>query len=303
MPHAQPFIKWVGGKRELLPDLLPYIPVTVDTYFEPFLGGGALFWKLAAEGRFKRAFISDLNAELVNLYQIVKTRPREFMARMDELAKLYRAGEDVLNPETHARSFFDHMRKARPEDDLGRAARFLFLNKTAFNGLHRTNKKGEFNTSWGKEIDVTFYDPENLAACEELLQGVDVRHGGYAWVRDAAEHGDFVYFDPPYIPVSKTSDFTSYTEDDFTMDDQRALAALFRELSDRGVSVMLSNSDAPEIRELYAGFEIKIIRARRSVNSKGDARGPVNEVLVLGRGVEPAPDPFDLLSQLEQEYS
>ncbi len=296
MSKAQPFIKWVGGKRELLPDLLPYIPPSVDTYFEPFLGGGALFWKLASEGLFRKARVSDLNAELVNLYQIVRDSPNEFMGWVSTVADLYRKAEDP-------RAFYNGMRPKRLEPDLVRAARFLFLNKTCFNGLHRMNKKGEFNSPWGKEVDVAFYDPENIRACSELLQGVEIKHERYAWLRNAAEHGDLVYFDPPYIPVSKTSDFTSYTTDDFTMDDQKELAGLFRELSDRGVAVMLSNSDAPEIRELYAGFEIKIIKARRNVNSKGDARGPVNEVLVLGRGMMEAPRPFDLIAELEQEFT
>jgi len=295
MPDAKPFIKWVGGKRELLPDLLPYIPKNIETYFEPFLGGGALFWRLASEGRFNRAFISDLNEELTNLYAIVQGRSVEFMQAVDRMADLYRSHADPL-------AVFKAVRSGKPPNEIERAARFLFLNKTAFNGLHRMNKKGEFNAPWGKNINVNFYDPENIRACSELLQSTYVRHESYAWVKEAALRNDFVYFDPPYIPVSKTSDFTSYTTDDFTMDDQKALAEVFRDLSNRGVSVMLSNSDASEIRELYAGFEIKIIQARRSINSKGDARGPVNEVLVLGKGVARAADPFDLLGQLDQEF-
>ncbi len=306
MPQGQPFLKWVGGKRELLPDLLRYVPNHVKTYYEPFLGGGALFWKLASDRRFERANVSDLNGELINLYQVIRNNPVAFLERMDALAKVYlEAGAPsatILNPEAAARALFEHVRAEQPVDDLGRAVRFLFLNKTCFNGLHRTNKSGGFNSSWGKEVNVSFYSLENIVACAELLQNVEIRHDDYSMVDDKAKPGDFVYFDPPYFPVSKTAAFASYLADGFDEEDQKILSGIFRLLSDRGVHVMLSNSDVPEIRELYEGFEIKIIRARRSVNSKGDARGPVNEVLVLGKGVTAAEDPFDLLASLDQEF-
>ncbi len=297
MPYGKPFLKWVGGKRELLPDLLRYIPLHFNTYYEPFLGGGALFWELASQGRFQEAYISDLNEELVNLYRVIRDQPGEFMKLMEFTAACYKTATDH-------RFFYNELRSGKTfqRDQIFRAVRFLFLNKTCFNGLHRTNKKGEFNSPWGKEVDVSFYEAENLLACAELLRIVGIRNERYSWVDGCAVAGDVVYFDPPYIPVSETSNFASYTADGFTLDDQERLARLFRRLSDRGVLVMLSNSDAPKIRELYDGFEIKIVRARRAVNSKGDARGAVNEVLVLGKGVEETPVPFDMLAHLEQEF-
>lgn len=295
MPQGSPLIKWLGGKRELLPDLLRYVPRHIKTYYEPFMGGAALFWHLASNDRFTVAYLSDINPELVNLYRVVRDHPHEFMTRLAHTATCYKTAPD---PE----AFYKAKRSSKaPGDSIWKAADFVFLNKTSFNGLMRYNKKGEFNAPWGKEVDVTFYDPENISACSTLLRGVGIRELPYTWFAPYANEGDFVYFDPPYIPASKSANFASYTAEGFGPEDQKNLAKLFRSLSDKGVSVMLSNSDVPEIRELYEGFEIKIIQARRAVNSKGDGRGPVNEVLVLGAGMRETQAPIDLLYELPQE--
>lgn len=274
--EARPFIKWAGGKSQLLEPIRELIPAKIRTYFEPFLGGGAVFFSLAAEGRFGRAILNDWNAELIDAYRIVRDFPGDLVPKMAQLKEDYQA-----DPEP---TFYrERARDPQQLSPLERAARFLFLNRTAFNGMYRVNKKGEYNVPWGRYKNPAILNEPLLRACSAALAETTLRQGDFAAGTKGAKKGDFVYFDPPYVPINDTSNFTSYTSDGFGLDDQYRLAALFRLLVDRGVGVALSNSDTEVVRELYKGFEIRQIMARRNINSKGDGRGPVPELLVVGR--------------------
>ena len=273
---ARPFCKYIGGKTQLLPTLLPLFPAKVWTYFEPFIGGGSVFFALAAEKRFNRAVLNDWNTELVDTYRVIQSFPDALMLLLTAKEASYR-----LAPEP----FYYQERSLDPVllDPIARAARFIFLNKAGFNGLARYNSKGKFNSPWGHKLEVKTFDEENIRACVEALAGVTLLQGDFASVVDKAKEGDLVYFDPPYVPLNPTSNFTSYTEGGFGLKEQERLAKVFKALSERDVTVVLSNSDTEIVRDLYAGFELHEVQARRAVNSKGSARGPVGELVVCGR--------------------
>lgn len=268
-----PFVKWVGGKTQLLDRLLPLFPACVPRYFEPFVGGGAVFWALASEKspRYTDATLCDSNEELISLYQVVQASVQPLMHTLRALEEEY----EQAPYETYMR-----WRENVPSDPIQRAARFILLNKAGFNGIYRVNKQGKFNVPWGKRPRVVLFDEENLLACSQALGPVHLHRGDFAAVLDWAKEGDLVYFDPPYTPVSMTANFTSYTADGFGPRDHQRLAAVFRELHQRGCHVFLSNSDTLETRELYAEFEIVSVQAKRHVNSRGDKRGPVGEIIV-----------------------
>lgn len=270
----KPFVKWVGGKRQLLKqfrDLGLYPPEDFDpitnTYYEPFVGGGAVFFDLLP----RKAELSDLNKELVIAYNIIKND-------VDGLIK-------SLKRHKYDKGYFLKMR-AKKIDSLSSidvAARFIFLNRTGFNGLYRVNKRGEFNVPFGRYTNPLICDEENLRRVSKSLQNTLIKHQDYKEVLKSAEKGDFVYFDPPYFPVSKTASFTSYTAEGFLEKEQTELRDTFVELSKRGCFVMLSNSDTPFINKIYSGVKgvaISKIVAGRSVNSKSSGRGKITEVLI-----------------------
>jgi DNA adenine methylase len=272
--EAHPFLKWAGGKRQILDQLLAILPKQMETYYEPFVGGGAVFFALAAEGRFRRALLNDANRELMDCYQAIRSFPEDLI---DQL------GLWPVNKDT-----FTQVRAWSPAElsPIMRAARMIYLNKAGFNGLYRVNKKGEFNVPYGKwKRPPKVLHADNLRACSEVLNRFATLYcQDFAEVVGDTGPGDVVYFDPPYIPVSVTSNFTSYTSDGFTLDDQHRLAACFRELVQRGVKVVASNSDTETTRSLYAGFELNEIQSKRCINSKGDRRGFVRELIIVGRG-------------------
>jgi len=268
---ARPFVKWVGGKTGLLDQLLPLVPKKFGRYFEPFVGGGALFFALQP----KQAVLSDANGELINCYF-------EIRDDVEHLIKVLRA--IPVNAETYYQQ-----RASVPTDSVRAAARTIYLNKTCFNGLYRVNRKGEFNVGWGKKDPVKFptaCDPDNLRACSAALRSARIFICGYDVLRmmESPVAGDFMYFDPPYAPVSKTANFTAYTTTGFSSKDQKRLADEFRKMSDRGVHCMLSNSDTPTMRKLYKGFRIDVVHAARAVNCKGTKRGKVREIVVRNYG-------------------
>jgi DNA adenine methylase len=290
--HAHPFIKWVGGKTQLLPKLLGLIPKEIKTYYEPFLGGGAVFWALAKEGRFEQAILNDWNEELTNTYKVVRDKPESLIEQLTIFADEYKA-----NPE----ETFSTIRAYDREDitkynPVVRAARMIFLNKTCYNGLYRVNKAGQFNSPFGEfKTPPTVCDAQNIRDCSAVLEKVPTIHtGDFALIAEMATEGDVVYFDPPYEPVSDTADFTSYTEVGFGREDQLRLASLFKKLAERGVRVLMSNHDTPSIREMYAGFEVIQVPARRNINSKGSKRGHVMEVVVVSHPVPKDTSLFDL---------
>jgi DNA adenine methylase len=272
----EPLLKWAGGKSQLLAQFEPFFPGAIVRYVEPFLGGGAVFFHL--RGRFPdmAARLCDDNAELINCYRVARDAPEELMRRLDEHLDRFNADR---------RQYYYVVRgRHQLEDLVARAARMVFLNRTCFNGLWRVNRRGEFNVPMGRYGTVTLYRRENLLAVSRALQGVELAVQDFRQTLTAVQRGDFVYLDPPYQPVSATASFTAYTSGSFGESEQRELARLFATAAGRGARLMLSNSDTPLVRRLYRGFTIQPIRARRFINSKGDRRGAVKEVLVLAGG-------------------
>lgn len=268
---ADPCLKWVGSKRYLASEILKRLPAKIGTYYEPFLGGGAVFFALAAEGRFKRARLADMNRELVDTYLALANDPDAVIRH--------------LSKHVYEKGYYYGVRASRPTSLAGRAARMIYLNRTCFNGLYRVNRKGEFNVPFGRYTNPTICDEENLRAVSGVLKksGVVVAACDFELAVKEARKGDTVYFDPPYVPLSATSNFTSFTQDGFGTDAQVRLRDCFATLDKRGVHVLLSNSDAPLVRELYRGFKIRKVEAPRRVNSKGGKRGNVTELLISGR--------------------
>lgn len=265
LSYPRPFIKWAGGKRQVLAQYLPFFPKNIRTYYEPFLGGGAIFFHLQPS----KAVLTDINAELVNVYQHVRDAVEDVLLLLREHQK------------HHDKDYYYSIRATPGETPLERAARFLYLNKTCFNGLYRENSKGQFNVPMGRYKKPAIYNPELLCSASCALQSTAIALEPFENILNRSFHAhDLVYFDPPYHPISATSSFTSYNRYAFRTDDQIRLRETFAELAQRGVRVMLSNSDCPFIRELYEGFNIHTIQASRSINSKGERRGKVTELLI-----------------------
>ncbi|HEU4407353.1 MAG TPA: DNA adenine methylase [Polyangiaceae bacterium] len=274
---ARPFLKWAGGKRKLLPELVRRLPAAFGTYYEPFLGGGALFFHL----RPRRAVLGDANERLVRAYRGVKES-------VDEVVGLLRSYAPT-------RETFDRLRALDVDrrSDAEVAAWFIALNRLGYNGLYRVNRAGRFNVPFGDYQNPRLCDEGTLRACSSALAGADLVVSDFAEVVASARRGDVAYFDPPYVPLSATSSFTSYTSKGFTLDDQRRLRDAARELSARGVTAVVSNSGAPAVRELYAGpgFKLAPVKVARAINCKGDGRGAVTELLIVARPGARAPRP------------
>ena len=266
--EARPIVKWVGGKRHLLPELLRNIPENYNRYFEPFLGGGALFFAL----RPGDACISDGNKELINSYRVVKDHVHELI---EDLKRHRNSEEYFLKIRNIDRDeSYGHL------SDVQRASRFLYLNKTCFNGLYRVNSLGQFNVPFGHYKNPRIVDAENLISCSLLLRNAEIRHADFSEILKHVRRGDFVYFDPPYVPLSDTSNFTSYTKDGFDRDMQCKLARVCDTLHTMGVRFLLSNSDTELVHELYRRYTVKRVFAPRFVNACAEGRGKIAEVLV-----------------------
>ncbi len=262
---ARPFLKWVGGKRQLLPAIREHVPASYHTYHEPFLGGGALFFDLAPP----HAVLTDSNRRLIRAYKGVRNDCEHVI--------------DLLQGYQHTKDFYLGLRKAHIDarGDPEVAAWLIYLNRTGYNGLYRVNSRNEFNVPFGRYKNPTICDAPNLRACSRALRGATLQIKDFEVVRDQAKPGDFVYFDPPYVPLSTTSSFTSYTQDGFGLESQERLRDLALDLKQRGVHVLISNSASPEVRDLYArGFKHKTVEANRAVNSKADRRGKISELLI-----------------------
>jgi len=265
--NPRPLVKWCGGKTRLVPQIMEMVPPRFGRYHEPFLGGGALFFAV----RPKNAFLGDVNRKLIETYCTV----RDDVEGVIRFLQFYRYERTVYNM-TRARNF-----EAGPPTQ--RAAEFIYCNKCGFNGLHRVNSKGQFNVPFGRyPKDHNPCDADNLRAASLALRDATIKCHPYNVACEDMQPGDFAYFDPPYEPLSATSSFTKFTADGFTSEDQRRLAAVALELKKRGVFVVLSNSAAPLIRELYQSphWTIREIQASRSINSKGDGRAKITELLI-----------------------
>ncbi|MBE0515553.1 MAG: DNA adenine methylase [Sulfurimonas sp.] len=269
-------MKWVGGKRGLLSQIIPLIPKEFNNYFEPFVGGGALFFELYSQGilKDKQVYLFDINSELINAYNVVKYNPSELIKNLREFK------------EKHSKEFYYDIRAwDREEDffakgDVLRATRFIYLNKTCFNGLYRVNSKGYHNVPIGSYKNPNICDEFVIYNASEALQKATILNTSYKDVMEHASKDDFVYFDPPYYPLTQTSSFTSYSEFSFLDKEQSELFEVFKKLNKKECKVAHSNSDTDFIKKLYDEFHIEEIQANRFINSKSSGRGKISEVLV-----------------------
>jgi DNA adenine methylase len=269
----RPFLKWAGGKTQLLGQFEALYPPSsqVPRYLEPFVGSAAVFFHMRRFFQPAEIVLADSNAELINAYRAIQ-QDVEKVIRL--LAKHSKA---------HSQEHYYRVRGLRPSElsPSEQAARTIYLNKTCFNGLYRVNSQGGFNVPIGRYDDPPILDARNLRAVAAALRGVEVRQGHFRDTLQYARKEDFIYFDPPYQPLSATASFTAYTRNSFGPEDQAELAEVVRLLGDRGCRVMLSNSDTLLIRRLYRGFELRTVDARRSINSKASRRGTIKELVVL----------------------
>jgi len=273
MVKAKPFLKWAGGKRQILNELKKYIPDEYNCYYEPFVGAGALLFELSP----KKAVINDSNSELMNTYNVLCD-----YEKYNKMCKLLNSYEIK-----HCEEFYYEIRnKDRNKglfnrmSDYTKAARTIYLNKACFNGLYRVNSKNEFNVPFGKKDKINTYEGENLLTVHMYLtmNDIEIRNVDFENAIKDAKKGDFVYFDPPYD--SDTNTFNSYTEDGFGKNEHIRLASVFKELDSRGVKVMLSNHNTSLVRDLYKDYNIHIIEAKRNINANGKKRGKVEEVII-----------------------
>jgi DNA adenine methylase len=263
-------VKWVGGKSRLLGQLSPLLPpgVALMRHVEPFVGGGAMFFAR----RPSRALLCDVNPALIGTYEAVRNDTEALIERLEHLAR-----------EHDARAYYrtrERYNRARKLPETERAAMFIYLNKTCFNGLHRVNRKGEFNVPMGSYTAPRIVDADALRAAGRELKHATLSCTGFESLLSTARPGDFIYFDPPYEPVSETASFTSYAQSGFDRQDQLRLRDVFAALDQRGCKLMLSNSDVPFIRDLYRGYQLDTVAAGRAINSNVKKRGPVSEVVV-----------------------
>ena len=271
----QPFIKWVGGKRGLLKQILPLLPKKFNNYYEPFIGGGAVFFELYSNEllKNKKIVISDINYELINTYNVVKNNPYELISNLENYKK------------QHSKEFYYKIRELDRKENynlskLEKATRFIYLNKTCFNGLYRVNKKGYFNTPIGSYKNPNIADRNIILNASEALQNVEILHQSFKEVVNMANKDDLVYFDPPYYPLNTTSNFTSYDSNCFLEDEQFELFEVFNKLANNGIKVVESNSDTDFIKKLYKKYDINLVNANRFINSKSNGRGKITEVLI-----------------------
>ena len=270
-----PALKWVGGKRQLISEIEPLIPKKISTYVEPFVGGGAVLFHLQP----KKAIINDFNKELMNVYQVIKDNPNELIKVLKE------------HKELNSEDYFYEIRSLDRRDDfenlssVQKAGRIIYLNKTCYNGLFRVNRAGFFNTPYGKYKNPSIVNEVTIKAISNYFNSANIKFltGDYKEALKSLRRGAFVYFDPPYMPISSSSSFTGYTEHGFGYEKQVELRDECLKLHDRGVKFLQSNSYPPEILELYSDqkvFNIEIVKAKRSINSQSDKRGEISEVLI-----------------------
>lgn len=291
---AQPFVKWAGGKGQLLSAFREFYPQSLTTgkvrrYVEPFVGGGAVLFDVLQSFPIKEAVIIDINGDLINTYKAVRDHVDCLIRLLQDIEHKYLAQDMKARKKTYynVRKEFNSRRICVSQVDIEKASQFIFLNKTCFNGLYRVNKSGGFNVPFGDHKNPTICDIKNLTAAAALLKNVEILHGDFRKASCYADSETFVYFDPPYRPLNATSSFTSYSKQDFTDDDQIALAEFYRQMDDAEALLMLSNSDPHNVDplddffdELYKDFNIHRIQAKRAISSKGDSRGPLSEILV-----------------------
>jgi len=298
--NAKPFLKWAGGKTQLLDELYKRLPSSliqsgeIERYVEPFVGGGAFFFFLKRNFKFKESFLIDINKELIIGYKVIQNNVNELIDELSSMEEKY-----LKLSEEQRKDFYYNIRDEynRQKDNFDyvnynldwvkRAADLIFLNKTCFNGLYRLNKKGEFNVPFGKYKNPTICDADNLIEVSKALENTEVICADFEESKKYIHKNTLVYLDPPYRPLNNTSNFTSYNENGFDDDDQRRLAQFFKEMDKKGAYLILSNSDPKNedvddnfFDELYAGFIIERVKAKRYINSNGDKRGDISELII-----------------------
>jgi len=298
--NAKPFLKWAGGKSQLIGQIKTYLPPhlgqgTISKYAEPFIGGGAVFFFIAKNFQLRNFFISDMNKDLILAYKIIQLdaetliellsdiQYRYFQMNCDQQKAYFYDIRTSFN-ENHAKINF----AVASHDSILRAAHLIFLNRTCFNGLYRVNSKGEFNVPFGSYKNPKICDAENLRDISKVLEKSEIHHGDFTACRSFIDHQTFVYFDPPYRPISKTASFNSYSKKRFDDNGQIRLAAFCRQINDAGAKLMLSNSDPHNenphddfFQEIYEGFTIEKVAAKRAINSNGSKRGEITELLIM----------------------
>ena len=287
---AHPFVKWAGGKTQLLPEIRKHYPHRIKKYCEPFVGGGAVLFDVLQKYRPEKVLVNDVNEELINTYLQIKTDCNLLIEQLSELQQNYKSQSleknKILFYEKRLR--YNELKINRNDaENLEKATLFIFLNKTCFNGLYRVNKKGEFNVPFNNAKNPLICDEENLRACSELLQNVQMKTGDYSDCKGFIDSETFVYLDPPYRPLTQTSAFTSYSENKFSDKEQVELGNFIKEISEIGANILASNSDPKNTNkednffdELYSNFEIKRISASRMINSNAKKRGAISELLI-----------------------
>ena len=274
LSEPKPFVKWAGGKRQLMSELEKNFPTKFGTYLEPFLGGGAVMFDLLTKEHNLKCNVSDLNSDLVLSYVTIRDRLEKLIESLEDHSKNYHKDST---------GYYYEVRNQEPKNQIEKVSRLLFLNKTCFNGLYRVNSKGKFNVPLGRYTNPNIVNKENLQAVSKTLQSgkIKISCRDFSSIIKDAKKGDFVYFDPPYQPVSDTANFTSYTHRDFTEDDLERLADLANQLNSKGCNVMLSNSNSKTVKKLFSsGWKIKEIKANRAINSNSQKRTGHKEIII-----------------------
>ena len=294
MEKVRPFVKWAGGKTQLLSQINQYLPIEltdgkIKTYIEPFVGGGAVLIEVLQKYDVENAIAFDINADLINCYLVVKNNVEELIKELAIKELKYKMLEDDKRKEYfyEIRTEYNSYELQDEVINVKRASEFIILNKTCFNGLYRVNSNNKFNVPFNNAKNPTICDTENLRNLSKLIQNVSFYCGDYRKAENFVNNKTFVYFDPPYRPLNATSGFTSYTKDDFDDEDQRNLGRFYKELSIKGAKLMLSNSNPKNVSteddffvDLYDGFNLNEVLANRNINSKGNGRKPISELLI-----------------------
>lgn len=290
----RPFVKWAGGKGSLIPQLNNFYPYElkngiIERYIEPFVGGGAVLIDILQKYDIQEVYAFDINIDLINSYNVIKNNIEELITNLKQMETEYLqlGQEERKNYFYNIRDEYNNYELEENEQNVQRAAQFIYLNRTCFNGLYRVNKNGKFNVPIGSYKNPTICDEENLRQLSQLIQNVQFQHGDYSKSMEYVTENTFVYFDPPYRPLNVTSGFTSYTKEDFNDENQRELARFYGELNVRNAKLMLSNSNPKNINKedtffdnIYQGFNINQIQASRMINANSNGRGKISEILV-----------------------
>ncbi len=269
---VRPLLKWAGGKRQIVHHLISKLPEKFSVYYEPFFGAGALFLELYNRGLLKKAVISDLNKELIALYTLVRDRCSGIIEELENI-RFINNKDDYYR----ARDLFNSMES---DHNPEKAALMIYLNRHAYNGLYRVNSSGKFNVPFGRYAHPSLPTPDDIISFSKALSHVKIINKDFETAVADATVSDFVYFDPPYAPLSRSSDFSAYSSLGFSLDEQKRLSRVFEELSSRGVMVMESNSATPFIKDLYRDYPLSVVQARRNINSKSNGRGKISELII-----------------------